>query len=148
MGTRSIILIKRNTTVTRFYKHYDGYPTENLNVLFNSFSDLRSLNKKLIEAGARIDDKFKTTEVLTDEVLGNQWDLEWIYVVDLKNKKIDVYGGGYFNCSPLEHVQKGPVNPVAYSENLIDEYQADEKKLIIKAMSDLAGIGFKINEAA
>lgn len=107
--------------------------------------------------GARIDDDYlndstkqaaynqalnKTT---AKQLLGNQSDLEWIYVIDLNKKDVSIYGGGYTGNVPSVAYKKGAVNPLKYIENLKSEYQDRESLQTIALIADIQSQGFTVN---
>jgi hypothetical protein len=85
-------------------------------------------------------------EPLKDSHFGNQGDLEWIYVVDLKAKSINVYSGGYE--SPDEILPRGVVDPRSYAEHLIEEAQVRERSEIAAHMDRLMDLGWNLNGSA
>ena len=179
MSTRSIILVKGQGTyyenVIRLYKHCDGYPTENLPLIYNTLetcldmirdypyaSFIKKFNPeffayKLIGEsttiygkGAHVD-QFENDPAEYDsefklEHLGNQFDLEWIYIVDVKQKSVNIYGGGYSGKVPQIAFKKGFVNPESYSKQLHDEYQSSTLNEIKKAVKNIESLGFKVNK--
>lgn len=79
------------------------------------------------------------------EHLGNQGDLEWIYVIDLQTKSINVYGGGYTGEVPQHAYKKGVVNPMIYAERLKEDFQDGERKETLEVMGQIAELGFEVN---
>jgi hypothetical protein len=168
MSTRSIILVTSKTKTVRIYKHCDGYPTGNLpviadalkNMLGKPCKDVKKLNSML---GIQFDVDSIAKEIMTvaeldasnleaqykgplkPAHLGNQGDLEWIYVVDLSKKSVDVYGGGYTGNGPQGAYKKGTVDPMRYVDCLYPEYRAKEGVLIKQAVEALEKLKFKVN---
>ena len=89
---------------------------------------------------AEYDSEFKL------EHLSNQSDLEWIYIVDVEQKSVNVYGGGYSGKEPQVAFKKGFVNPESYSKQLRDEYQSSTLNEIKKAVKNIESLGFKVNK--
>jgi len=182
MSTRSIILVKGKgrydeNIIIRLYKHSDGYPTENLPLIFNTLKTCLNIviRKKcfypflykhfnpeffayklmgksvtIYGKGAHID-KFENDPGEYDsefklEHLGNQFDLEWIYIVDLEQKSVNVYGGGYSGKEPQIAFKRGFVDPESYSKQLYEEYQSSEIKKIKQYVKDIELLGFKVNK--
>jgi hypothetical protein len=158
---------------TRLYKHHDGYPTGNLPVIFEALRNVQAQCDQaeldyggkytpkvgqtvghLIGAatsvygmGATVDDgysKASFSEDLKPEHLGEQCDLEWIYIISLEDKTISIYGGGYSGKTPQVQLEKGVVNPISYVKSLLPEYRKAEKTRIEIALKQLEEIGFKI----
>lgn len=77
--------------------------------------------------------------------LGNQYDLEWVYVVDLNSDSVKVYGGGYSGESPQHTYRKGLVDPLSYADQLKKEFQEQERQEIKKAIALIKGTGFTLN---
>jgi hypothetical protein len=177
MSTRSIIVITgkddyNRSQTTRIYKHSDGYPTGNLAIINNAierglrlvsennsrFKDNREMNTNCLAGlvlgeattvygmGAYIEERFE--EELKPAHLGNQWDLEWIYVIDVSAKTVNIYGGGYTGKAPQHALRKGAVDPMTYIKRLCEDYQASEKKELKKLITSIEAWGFKINPAA
>lgn len=152
MGTRSIVLLTNGKKTHRVYRHYDGYPTAQLKDLYNSIKGKRTINQilnsytKAEDFNAELEETFAEKLELTEKHLGNQWDLEWIYIVNTKQKTIDVYGGGYTGESPESHVKSGLVNPLSYVEVLYDDYKESEKRHINNVVFDLLSIGYTVNK--
>jgi hypothetical protein len=77
-------------------------------------------------------------------MFGNQGDLEWVYVVDLRSRTIEVYGGTY-GC-PEEHLARGRVEPAdAYAAQLKDEYQSTAKAAVNAHLDKLLDFGWNVN---
>lgn len=149
MGTRSIIVVKQGNKVNRHYKHWDGYPTHNLEVIQDgikagpSIDDFTNALNNSSDYRANLEDSFTNKHV--KDCLGNQGDLEWVYIVDLDSKDVSVYGGGYIDDVPVVAYQKGTVDPMSYVNCLIDSYQDAEGKVIQSHVESLNGLGFTVN---
>ena len=155
MGTRSIVLVKKSdngkTTVHRLYKHWDGYPSDNLamiaDAIKNSNCNLDAFIKSCqayYEREDMVEETFNN-ETFDPEMLGNQGDLEWIYTVDLDAKQVKVFGGGYTGKVPQYAYKQGTVNPLNYADGLIKEYQEHERQRIQDAMTQIKTLNFKLN---
>ena len=102
--------------------------------------------------GARIDQNWDDdsqavfNESFKQTHLGDQSDLDWIYIVNVDEKSVNVYGGGYTDCSPQEHFKKGFADPVKYANQLRDEFIDDERKAIKDAVKAVQATGFSVNE--
>jgi hypothetical protein len=96
---------------------------------------------------ARIDDddgeKAVYSASLKPEYFGNQGDLEWVYVVDLNEKTVNVYGGDY--SDPQDHLSRGVVDPTSYAKQLREEFQEREASEINAAMKSVTELSFTIN---
>jgi hypothetical protein len=93
--------------------------------------------------GAQLEESFESE--LEPKHLGNQWDLEWIYIVDLIKKDVSIYTNS-FKSGPQESFKKGTTDPVEYASELKEEYQKEEAtkiKRLVKAIEDL---GFTVNK--
>jgi hypothetical protein len=82
-------------------------------------------------------------EPLRDSHFGNQGDLEWIYVVDLKKRNINVYACGE---DAAEAAKGPPTDPLSYADQLIPEAQVEERSEIAARMDKLMDMGWTINE--
>ena len=171
MSTRSIIVVTGKKKTIRIYKHCDGYPTSNLPIIADAVAQpdayatkgaVSKIEKKL---GIKVDTvkslafaickeaEFKPENAIEDEFegalkpehLGGQQDLEWIYVVDVDAKTVNVYGGGYTGCAPQTAYKQGVVDPLSYANKMREEYQERERKDIQKAMDAVEATGFKLN---
>ena len=172
MSTRSIIFVTNQKESYRLYKHSDGYPTGNLPIIKQAIEEVQQLQPedddrfmsrsndryavsclvgKILGAatseygmGAYIEEDYY--DGFNSEQLGNQWDLEWIYILDPIMKTLKIYGGGYANCSPQQHLANGYADPVAYADRLIEEYQDRERQEINKLVSEIMALGYQIND--
>ena len=170
MSTRSIIILTSKTKTVRVYKHCDGYPTGNLPVIAEAIQKtlgskkgaVKKLEKKL---GMQFDvdnlaqailkvaelDKSNLEEQFSSSLkpkhLGDQSDLEWIYVVDVDAKTVNVYGGGYTGNLPQVAFRKGVVDPMSYIKALYPEYQKREGDFIQEAINEIIKVGFKLNDS-
>ena len=105
-------------------------------------------NTSIHGMGTSIEESRQLVAVTPGEIegiLGNQGDLEWVYVVNTDNQTVNVYGGGYTGEIPAEFLKAGTVEPLTYVENLIEEYQKDEAKAIKSAKRSLARLGWPVN---
>ncbi|QDU20590.1 hypothetical protein [Urbifossiella limnaea] len=73
---------------------------------------------------------------------GNQGDLEWLYLIDVKASTITVYGGDYGD--PEEHLGVGPVDPRLETLSFEDSYQPTRLIQITRAMKSLRDAGWSI----
>lgn len=78
-------------------------------------------------------------------LLGDQGDLEWIYIVDGDKQNVDVFGGGYTGDLPEDTIGKGTVDPLIYCERLLDEYREAGEKEIASATRSLKRLGWPVN---
>lgn len=178
MSTRSFILVKGKNSysehVIRLYKHCDGYPTENLRLIYTTFKKcLDEIEKhkgfykkyfkpeffayKLIGESATIygkgayvdgfeNDTGEYEEKFKLEHIANQFDIEWIYVVDLEQKSVNIYGGGYAGEGPQFAFKKGFVNPEKFIEQLYPKHQSKHLKKIKKFVKGIESLGFSVNK--
>ena len=119
MSTRSTIQImskKENKTVI-LYKHYDGYPSDNLKMInnalgasdftiplekntpFNNFLDSCAIYynrdlQEMIQNGSGKIYKYDA-ELYKSEDYCQHADIEFFYIVDIDLKNVNVYGSGY-----------------------------------------------------
>jgi len=177
MSTRSIILVTgasqySGTETYQLYKHSDGYPTGNLEIIADAIKKCAGLIKanadkwgnskeskpwgpsmltgaiigeatSIYGMGAFVEETYG--EKLAPKHLGVQCDLEWIYIIDVNQKTVKIYGGGYTGNAPQAAYKKGPVNPEIHCQNLKDEYQADELKEIKELVARIEKLGFAVN---
>jgi hypothetical protein len=80
--------------------------------------------------------------------LGKQSDLEWIYVIDLNNKTVNVYGGGYTEDSPQSAYTKGVVSPFIEVESYYEDAKAPHIEAISHAIKAIEATGFTFNKEA
>jgi hypothetical protein len=81
---------------------------------------------------------------ISNEMFGNQGDLEWVYVVHVHKRSIDVYGGDY-GC-PEEHLARGRVEPAdAHAAQLKDEYQTAARAAVNAHLDRLLDFGWNVN---
>lgn len=162
----------------RLYKHSDGYPTGNLPLIFEAlnkgqkqvgkfnerFKDSKNLVVDQITGliigeasdvygmGAKIDsedgDQAVYPEKIKPEHLGNQGDLEWIYVVDLDVRTLNIYGGRYTGELPQVAYGKGVVDPLTYCDHLKPDYVQPEIDATKEVVSEIEKLGFKVNHVA
>lgn len=173
MGTRSIIMVVENDYndgVLRLYRHQDGYPSsvlEDLNnaieraVRLESENEIRWKDKKSIPAssmanlilaecatihggGAYIEERFEY-ERFEPKHLGDQEDLEWIYIVNTTTKTIEIYGGGYTGKAPQYAFKKGIVNPLVEVNGIREECKEDTRQEIIKHANSIKAWSWKVN---
>lgn len=172
MSTRSIIIVTGNDereSTTRIYKHSDGYPTANLKIINDAiersiriqseynvrFKDSRRIaaqaladliigeSANIYGSGAYIEESFDCK--FNKKQLGNQEDLEWIYIVDVSRKTVNIYGGHYTGKSPQIAYENGFADPRKYVKQLIVQAQTKELKSINDSMQSIEAWGFKIN---
>lgn len=156
MGTRSIIIIRDKNESLRLYKHYDGYPTGVFPVLLASLKTpmVGLTARNTAETMALIAPGMESKVVIEDETrrfnqafLGDQFDLEWIYIVNLDTKDVSVYGGGFSGDAPQAAYTKGPVDPLVYADALRPEYQENERKETGNMVNDINNMGWTLNAA-
>lgn len=173
MGTRSIIVVTGPTRLGfkkspsdfrtyRLYKHYDGYPTSNLAIINGSIQQAQSLKLEngLISAatltglliGGATDQygmsaqlEHESQNPMEDSDLGDQWDLEWIYIIDTEHQTVNVYGGSYKECSPQDHIKQGPIDPETFVDSLRDECKESHRNEIKSAVRAISAWSFKVN---
>lgn len=174
MGTRSIIIITSDSYTARLYKHSDGYPTGVLPLLVATIKQANSIiaehnarlkckytmrtlettphllvGKIIGEASTAYGMGCYLEEVFPDDLdpkhLGNQCDLEWIYVINLMDNTLRIYGGGFTGELPQSSLEEGTVDPCVYSNSLKNEYQKEERERTLKLVAEIESLGFKIN---
>lgn len=182
MGTRSIIIVTGRGSygpeTIRLYKHWDGYPTDNLPLMLGAltkakaqceasnkrFNSEDNIKKPIVSQvagliigessneygmGCYVDafegDDGQYQESFKAKHLGNQGDLEWLYILNLDDKSLNIYGAYY--GSGKEMMIKGVVNPESYANQLHKEYQEREIKETRALVSEFEAIGFSINKA-
>ena len=146
MSTRAIINVTDGRRTLRLRKHCDGYPSDTLDVIKDGLAtkpaDAQTCADTLLEQSPRHEGRFGglcleqiTYGDFTPDTLGCQFDLEWIYVVDLDAKVIRIYGGRYADCSPQEHYERGMVD---YDD---DDDVSDD------VLAGLTRLGYTINSS-
>ncbi|MBY0525575.1 MAG: hypothetical protein K2R98_19375 [Gemmataceae bacterium] len=98
-------------------------------------------------AAARIDDDNGRDCVWHEELssahYGNQGDLEWVYVVDVEQRTVKVYGNDY--GTPAEHIRRGTVDPCKYAACLKPEYRDKERGETMSVVGRIVGLGWMVN---
>lgn len=120
-----------------FHREHKIIPGQLAGLIVGESSDVYGM-------GAYVEDQ---SNEFTPEALGEQWDLEWIYVVDLDKKVVSVYGGGYTGKAPQDTYNKGTVSPELEIGNFKDEFRESRRKKLCKAIRAFSGTGFCIAEA-
>ncbi|CAB5221305.1 hypothetical protein UFOVP244_131 [uncultured Caudovirales phage] len=177
MGTRSIIVVTgaatyKEVSTVRMYKHYDGYPSDVLNVLADALTDAVNVMKKHDEKvmrtglivgkiigsdtgiygpGARIDDDYQGNRTVRAEYdaaldkshLGNQADLEWIYVVDADARNVSVYAGVE---TPAETDLNKTTDPYTQVNSYREESKEGLRADITSGIERLKAVGFSVNK--
>jgi hypothetical protein len=87
----------------------------------------------------------RATALVSEGVLGNQCDLEWIYIVDAHERHIKVYGGGYTGEGGEWAFAQGTVDPTSYADHLIEECAADTRRKIRAHIQAINTLGWKVN---
>lgn len=153
MGTRSLIQVnskKENRTIT-LYKHWDGYPSDNLNMLLEAFKneDIETFLNGLAEYYKRPLTEMIELDASYIELPWNakdysqHGDLEYFYVVDFDLKNINIYGNGYDTES--NHFKRGRIEPMSEVECYVEEAQPHYEKMLNDVIKKLAVDGISIN---
>lgn len=149
MSTRSIIVVTDKNKTKRIYKHSDGYPTHNLEIIAKALEDTKTLDE--IVTNLTTENKINVEEEFDfplnnnpEKCLGDQGDLEWMYVIDVENKIVNVYGKSW-DTDNLTAFKKGPTNPLEYVKELSEEYQKEEADTIKRYVQAIKKIGYLIN---
>lgn len=155
MGTRSSIVVKQTakngtTKYTRFYKHWDGYPTGNLPLILALCvinSKVKSI-KTAMDLACQVDGskaEYEGIKSTLNEIVSHNehGDLEWTYLVDLDAKDVLVYMSRNGTSDALLH--SVPTNPLEYVKCLVKDAQANETYRIKDAVTRLNQLGFKVN---
>lgn len=168
MSTRSIIVVTSKEKTVRVYKHHDGYPSGNLPVIHDALEaligvpneDVKKLNSMIgiqLDVDSLAQKILEVTELDKENLeatykgpfkpahLGNQGDLEWIYLVNLDNRSVNVYGGGYTGSGPQGAYKAGVVDPKIYAEQMNKDYKARTLREIVEAVAAVESLGFKLN---
>jgi hypothetical protein len=157
----------------RLYKHWDGYPTGNLPIIADALETAakalaehnanktskywfeKTITPAILSAwtvgastsvhGVGCREEFTASELLKPEHLGDQGDIEWIYVVDLDAKTVSVYSGE-FGTTPQEKYLKGPVNLATWLQEIRSEYRADAVFEYETARRKIKSAGFELKQ--
>ena len=138
--------------VKEYNDHWKNFKSSTPKVISNDFFSGRligfgsSVYGQGVNVDAYEDDKATYDGKLEYKHLGYQEDLEWIYILDLNNKTLNIYGGSYSGQGPDVAVKKGFVNPEKYIKKLKDDYQNKELELTKECVAKVEGLGFKINK--
>ena len=159
MSTRSIILVKAHDSISRLYRHCDGYPTAQLPVisaaLMANGKETRGLRFAdcLVEVGAGMGARIAPEDFragsdleITAADVGGQTDLEWIYVIDLINHNVSVYVGSWDLGENFRTVSRDMTSdPQGYADQLRAEYQVKERAAIVAAVLAFGPLGVTVN---
>ena len=175
MSTRSVIIITGKTHnysnepfTVRLYKHSDGYPSANLDLIVDALEQTKKVAKeyadrfendlvypvslavgKVIGAstsfygiGAIVEEEFE--ESFEPSHLGNHADLEWQYVIDLEKKDVSVFK---CNGNPQASYKKGVSDPLPQARIVVDVSRVikEAKDKISKAIGRIVKLGFSFN---
>jgi hypothetical protein len=143
MSTRSVIVYTNDAGTARFYKHFDGYPTGVLPVILAGLRAGERNGELLRDEGLELE--LQTKEKLKEEDFGMQMDLEWIYLVDLKEKIIKIYGGGYSGQPAFKVVRRGVVDPMDEVERMMESARQREREDTQKFIGELLALGYTVN---
>lgn len=126
-----------------------GYEAEHLPVAEQVVGNLIGAATDCYGMSVRIDDDDGKPAVfgkaLGLDEFGNQADLEWVFVIDLNALAVRIYGGGYTGKIPQVAIERGPVDPISYANQLKTEYQESERATIRGLVAALAQVGFPVN---
>lgn len=78
------------------------------------------------------------------QLFGNHGDIEWLYIVNSKERSIRVFGGG-FGPDPQEMVENGMTDPMRYVDDMADDYKVKTAAQIRSACRSLSRAGFPVN---
>jgi hypothetical protein len=155
MGTRSSIFVKQTnksgiTKYTRFYKHWDGYPTGNLSLIHALCAIITKVKsvKSAMNLACTVDGskaEYEGTKLSLNEIVSHNehGDLEWTYLVDLDTKDVRVFESQ--NGTSDAVLNSKPTNPLEYVKCLIETARANEKYRIETSINSLKALGFKVN---
>ena len=171
MSTRSIIIVTGMTseeprveTTVRFYKHCDGYPSGTLPIIRLAIEVSKILTGQAkcqnivqffktiaklpldqdFDKSCRKKAYYEAAPFLLSH-LGNQVDLEWIYILNTNDNSLKIYGGGFKNISPQEFIQRGLANPEVYVNSLYPKYREVELEIIKQSVLDIEKTDFSVN---
>lgn len=160
MSTRSIIVITDSKTTHRIYKHCDGYPTANLTHLAIAINRFHSVNTAkdfailLVDSihhdGAKCELEESYSHAFTVDTLGNQGDLEWMYVVNPESKYVNVYECRFdSNKDNADYYMEGPTNPNSPKilKSIVDEYRWEWISTNSKAIQEFKKHGYIFNKS-
>lgn len=152
MGTRSKIILNSKTEnkTLVIYKHWDGYPSDNLNMFLNAFKDAKCTDDFIKSCSIyygrenMVEQEFLFTENpiwRSDYQL--QGDLEYFYIVNFDEKNIDIYGHEY--GTEREHFAHGKIHPITEIDSYMPEYKAQYKAKIEMILDGLKNAGINLN---
>lgn len=162
MATRSAIIVTGPSrfgavSTFRLYKHWDGYPTDNLPLIERALHRAQKLireNDDVLSAdtltGLLIGESVTENSIgakleyqggaFGPDSVGDQGDLEWIYVIDTGAMTLKVYGGSY--GARLSDQTK---DPRTYVKCLIPAAQVSELGTIEQAIREIEAWGMRVN---
>lgn len=166
MGTRSTLQInsKSTETTTIIYKHWDGYPSDNLRMILEAFKAADNDPDKFLEDCSRyytgepmkgyekyhkirtVEDMLEYCGPYSEDLPSSDdyWqhgDLEFHYVVDLDNRTVKVFGGFGSESDLREHNNTDVFQEVL---SYADEYQAEKRKKLMAILTELSESQIKI----
>lgn len=156
MGTRSLLQFnsKEIDLSITLYKHWDGYPSDTLNMLLEAVKKSDSMESLLDQCAAyyssetssrTFDSMLEDCGPFTDLCMcNNQWDIEYYYYIDVDNKTVDVYGG--HGCQiPSDHFRAGRSLPSIEVDSYYPEYRPKYLQYINESLLGLAACGWIVN---
>lgn len=149
MSTRGLLVYKEEDTVVSYYLASDAYPTSTLELILEH---LHQSNAENFILGEQTLSGVKHNSDLEKEYEGNSdfptdWggvaNSEWVYVVDLNKKNIDIHGTTW--GKPLLIIAEGKTDPLSYLKKIRDQFKEEEKNRILSHLDTLTKLGFTFN---
>lgn len=149
MSTRGLLVYKEGDTVVSYYLASDAYPTYTLELIQEH---LHQSNAENFIVGEQTLSGIKQNSDLEKEYEGNSdfptdWggvgNSEWVYVVDLNKKNIDIHGATW--GKPQLIIAEGKTDPLTYVARIRTAYQDSEKRRIQNNLDNLIKLGFTFN---
>jgi hypothetical protein len=147
---------------TRIYRHCDGYPSSNLSDLATAvenggrgasvsadrfagvFIDATAGSAKPDAAGGQ--DEFNS--ILPREILSDQDDLEWVYLIDTENRSVNVYGKTFgYSGSSAAQIASGVSDPRKEAEEVLPQYVEETQRAVEGALRRLEDSGWSAQRA-
>lgn len=155
MGTRSKIVVssKSANKTAVLYKHWDGYPSDNLNMFLEAFKNSNQFDQFVAGCGVyygrpdmvELESEFAPNIIMRSDY-PLQGDLEYFYMVDVDAKNIDVFGNGYGD--EREHFKAGKIHPIREVSSYCPEYQLQYRTKLVELVTGLESLGVSINGSA
>ena len=127
MGTRGYIVVKINQKYYVVYNHCDSYPSELGTKVINEIKE--SSPVKTLEYGFMFLSGLSKDKISIEEKEPEcDWQIEWIYLLDLDNMTLKIKGGYY---KPIYKISD--FDDETFYENWLDNFNFKNDELYIQS---------------